>query len=113
VTDVRGFCPMGCGETLFLGDGGYVTCSLIGCPCPDAVSTLLDDRETDHVVHLKERTFTVRHPLRERVDDVLMHCDIDRRLTEFDSPPNYPGHYRVVMAEDERWIWRRIDGKAT
>ena len=44
MTDVRGFCPMGCGETLFLGSGGYVTCSLIGCPRPDAASILLDSR---------------------------------------------------------------------
>jgi len=35
---------MGCGETLFLDSGGYVICSLIGCPRPDAASTVLDDR---------------------------------------------------------------------
>lgn len=38
---VRGKCPQGCGETLFLGSGGYVTCSLIGCPKPDSVSDML------------------------------------------------------------------------
>lgn len=38
---VRGICPMGCGETLFLGAGGYVTCSWIDCPDPAAASDLL------------------------------------------------------------------------
>lgn len=38
---VRGKCPMGCGEMLFLGEGGYVTCSWHDCPDPDAASRLL------------------------------------------------------------------------
>lgn len=38
---VKGRCPMGCGETLFLGQGGYVTCSWRDCPEPDAASRLL------------------------------------------------------------------------
>lgn len=38
---VRGKCPRGCGSTLFLGDGGYVTCSWFACPEPDAASTVL------------------------------------------------------------------------
>lgn len=38
---VQGHCPS-CGTAgLFLGDGGYVTCSLAACPEPDAVSTTL------------------------------------------------------------------------
>lgn len=38
---VAGRCPMGCGETLTLGSGGHVTCSLIGCPNPTAADELL------------------------------------------------------------------------
>ncbi|MEU6661224.1 hypothetical protein [Streptomyces sp. NPDC046821] len=39
---VKGRCPA-CGTAgLFLGDGGYVTCSLIGCPEPDAATTVLE-----------------------------------------------------------------------
>ena len=111
MTDVRGYCPMGCGETLFLGSGGYVTCSLIGCPRPDAVSTLLGDRETEHVVWI-EGLFTVRHPLRERLDDAQLSCDLDRHLAGLDGPPCAPGQYRVVC-DGERWTWRRINGKTT
>jgi len=112
MVDVQGFCPMGCGATLFLGNGGYITCRYIHCPCPDAVSTLLDDRETDHVVHLHERTFTVRHPLRERLDDALMRCGLDQHLIELDGPPRSLGRYRVGR-EGERWTWQRIESEET
>jgi len=40
--DVAGDCPA-CGHpTLFLGEGGYVTCSLLGCPDPEAATRLLE-----------------------------------------------------------------------
>ncbi|MDJ0460621.1 hypothetical protein [Streptomyces sp. H27-C3] len=40
--DVQGRCPA-CGKTsLFLGDGGYITCSRLECPEPDAASTALE-----------------------------------------------------------------------
>ena len=42
---VDGYCPMGCGPTLFLGEGGYVTCSWHACPNPSAVADLLEDRQ--------------------------------------------------------------------
>jgi hypothetical protein len=39
--DVKGRCPA-CGWTsLFLGDGGYVTCSRLECPNPSAADQLL------------------------------------------------------------------------
>jgi hypothetical protein len=38
---IVGVCPMGCGETLFLGDGGHVTCSFEQCPDRTAAGMLL------------------------------------------------------------------------
>jgi hypothetical protein len=40
---VQGRCPA-CGgsSSLFHGDGGYITCSRIDCPAPDAATTLLE-----------------------------------------------------------------------
>jgi hypothetical protein len=32
---------MGCGETLFIGDGGHVTCSWHACPNPGTADSLL------------------------------------------------------------------------
>lgn len=39
---VKGRCPMGCGQTLCLGNDGYVTCSYSRCPEPEAASKLLE-----------------------------------------------------------------------
>lgn len=38
---VKGCCPMGCGETLFLGKGGYVTCGYLPCPNPTLAADLM------------------------------------------------------------------------
>ena len=43
---VVGVCPLGCGRTLFLGDGGYVTCSWVRCPNRAAASELLEQAAT-------------------------------------------------------------------
>lgn len=40
---IQGRCPA-CGtKGLFLGDGGYITCSLIDCPQPDAATEVIAD----------------------------------------------------------------------
>lgn len=46
---VRGYCPACRGESLFLGEGGYVTCARLDCPEPDAASSLLERRPLKHV----------------------------------------------------------------
>ncbi len=42
---VYGRCPMGCGETLMLGNGGHVTCSYLPCPDPCKADDLLEHSE--------------------------------------------------------------------
>lgn len=39
---VKGRCPACNGASLFLGEGGYVTCSRIDCTQPAAASDLLE-----------------------------------------------------------------------
>ena len=102
---VQGFCPMGCGETLFLGADGHVTCSLIGCSDPTAVDTILGDAEHEHVVELDAAVFTVRHPLRERVDDQLMRCELHVWLNDLPGPPGMPGRYRVRASGVDAAPW--------
>ena len=43
---VAGRCPACGGSSLFLGSGGYVTCSRSDCPVPDAAASILEDGET-------------------------------------------------------------------
>lgn len=102
--NVAGNCPMGCGETLFVGSGGYITCSYVRCPRPDAVSVILGERETEHVVQLKQHDFSILHPLRERLDDELLRCDLHTYLIGLDGPPRQPGRYRARLV-DGTWRW--------
>lgn len=98
---IVGYCPMGCGETLFVGVGGYVTCSFIGCPNPAAVSDLLADGDTRHVVRVGEEHFTTSHPLRERLDGDLFACELHQRIAEEEGPPVEPGLYHCWMENGE------------
>lgn len=108
--DVSGYCPMGCGSTLFVGSGGYITCSYIHCPRPDAVADLLADRETEHVVRFDENGFTIRHPLRERLDDKLLTCDLHTVCATLPGPPPRLGTYRAGKALDiSPWSWQRVE----
>lgn len=108
MTAVRGHCPACGGESLFLAEGGYVTCSRLECPRPSAVAELLDDRETDHLVVLRRKDFTVRHPLRERLDDALLTCDVHERIKAMDGPPRQPGTYRVSVLPGGSWMWEEV-----
>lgn len=60
---------------------------------------ILADEETEHVVIFRAEDFTVRHPLRERLDDALMQCRIHAAIAELDGPPDdVLGRYRVRLA---------------
>lgn len=109
-TTVQGYCPVCGGRSLFLGTGGYVTCSRSDCSNPSAASDILDDRETEHVVTLDAADFSIRHPLRERLgDDDLNNCDLHQQLTAMAGPPRVPGRYRVYMGENfPAHVWEAI-----
>jgi hypothetical protein len=68
---------MGCGETLFLGSGGHVTCSFVDCPDPSAADTVLHERETEHVVVFTDEHFTIQHPLKDRLQGVTLAEFVD------------------------------------
>ena len=103
---VQGYCPMGCGQTLFLGEGGHITCSYVRCPRPDAVDELLGDRETEHVVELSAGTFAVQHPLRERLAGELFACSLHQEIAACSGPPAEPGYrYRVELFDGP---WERL-----
>lgn len=70
---LNGFCPMGCGETL-RGQPNIV-CSNPLCFDSGAVTAILADPETEHVVRLGDDGWSMKHPLRERVSNTLLGCD--------------------------------------
>lgn len=97
---VAGFCPMGCGETLFVVNArdmrARVECCHEGCARPTAVDELLADVETDHIVEFGADGFSVQHPLAERLDGDLFTCTLHEQLGALDGPPAAPGRYRVT-----------------
>jgi Family of unknown function (DUF6085) len=97
VRDISGaYCPMGCGETLHLMSGGLIQCLARNCPDQGAAQKILSDRETDHVVLFEEDLFTVRHPLRERLDGDLFSCEVHGMCWRMDGPPGgIAGRYRA------------------
>ena len=108
---IKGYCPMGCGETLFIGEGGYVTCSWVECPRPDAVSSLLEDKESEHIVVMEEDHFVMQHPLRERLEGALFDCGLHVKLGELPERPVSPGVYRVTERPDpeDPFLFEQLD----
>lgn len=94
---INGFCPLGCGRTLCIPAGDdRITCSNVDCPQRRAVNDLLQEEETEHLVHL-EHGFTIRHPLRERIGFELESCPLhDWMMTHRPSEADHPGLYRVT-----------------
>lgn len=101
---VQGFCPACGGESLILAAGGHLACGRLDCPRPGAAGEILTDRETEHIVTFGPGDFTIRHPLRERLDDALMDCDLHEYLFHLIGPPAAPGRYRARPVGD-RWKW--------
>lgn len=105
---VAGYCPMGCGKTLFLGAMGYVTCSYLQCPNPTALSNIITDAETEHRVTFSKTKFTITHPLRERLTD-MAKCALHDYLDRLGGPPVKTGRYRAT-AHGTGW---RFDAQNT
>ena len=108
---IAGWCPMGCGQTLFLGAACLITCSATDCPNPTAASDLLADWEVEHVVILADGgQHTIRHPLAERLGDADLTCDLPAYIGRLPAAVLRPGRYRVrrLAAGMSSWEWERI-----
>jgi Family of unknown function (DUF6085) len=105
---VNGFCPE-CGTpALRVSDGGDVYCTWSSCPRPNAAGQILRDSEIQHVVQLGERTFNLLHPLRERLGDRLLTCNLLDWIAEQPTPPYDPGRYRVTGDGSTEQMWTRL-----
>lgn len=113
---VGGYCPFGCGSTLYLSDqdpSGIIRCSSGDCPDPIAAWILLSDSEVEHIITFTTTGFIVRHPLRERIDDKLMQCQVHEDHAAMSEAPVFNGRYRVTDAhdEDEPYSYERLLGE--
>jgi hypothetical protein len=102
---VQGRCPQGCGDTLILRSGGYVTCTWEKCPDPGSVSDLLlDHSEHRHLVVIGEAGFVIEHPLRER-NGGLFACPLHEYMVSLSGPPCRPGRYKAELVDGEWEFW--------
>lgn len=85
---IKGFCPMGCGRTLHVKEEGAVYCGWPGCPNPEAAGLMLMEKETEHVGILHDSTFTLKHPVRERISGDIMSCQLAGRLMKLFTTVN-------------------------
>src|SRR5690349_15912825 len=101
ILDIRGvFCPMGCGETLHLMQAGVIRCLAGGCPQPAAAQKILANRETEHLVTFGADSWTVTHPLRDRLGD-LPSCPVHEACNRLGGPPGgITGRYRARLTPD-------------
>jgi hypothetical protein len=111
---LKGHCPMGCGETLFMASGGHITCSDISCPLPTVVDELLSENETGHIVLIDDGGFTIKHPLCERAlqhrlgHGELFKCALLKYMNNLTGPPAKPGYYRVLQRDDLTWQFMEV-----
>jgi Family of unknown function (DUF6085) len=102
---MKGFCPLGCADGLVVGPDRFsLMCPSPTCPRPGAVMEIITDLETEHVAVLTDGGYTIRHPLRERLDDALLTCDLGEWMDQQNFPPAPSGRYRVIRIEG-RWSW--------
>lgn len=96
IWDIQGvYCPMGCGQTLHLMGGGMIECLAQGCPDSGAVQKILSEPETDDIVEFYEDSFTVLHPLKERLGG-LFTCRVHNLCNRMPGPPEGgAGRYRA------------------
>lgn len=105
---IRGFCPV-CGSHALTVVGDMVTCQAENCPRPAAVTAILSDQEIEHLVTFDDDGFTIKHPLRERLDDALLSCDLHRHCARLSGPPVLPGVYRARRLEsDLEWSFEKV-----
>lgn len=105
---IYGFCPMGCGETLFVDDG-HIKCLSLNCPRDTAVDEILSDPEIGHIINLGEHDFNSIHPLWERLDRQLLDCPLNQYLRGLGGPPVEPGIWRVTASTARgTWAWEQI-----
>ena len=98
--DVNGRCPACGAQSLFLADGGYITCRRVDCPNPDAASDILEAASPHHIVKIEASSFSVQHPLVERLGGELFDCGLHQWLSSLGGPPHVPGTYQVIGVPD-------------
>lgn len=101
---------MACGgyDTLFVADGGYITCSLDRCPDPGAVADWLE-RPAYHTLRLGPDGWAMQHEVTCFPDLTAceLHAAASNYFDGFTPPEAWYGLYRFGL--DDAGILRILD----
>jgi Family of unknown function (DUF6085) len=97
---IVGVCPMGCGETLFLGAAGHITCSYAGCPDPTAAGGLLSQAASAQRTEEAVTSASERFKVEAELDAMRKHVAILLRSLKgawwLDAAMAYQGLHRMI-----------------
>ncbi len=111
---VKGCCPScGCRNLALYTDVNEIVCKSKYCDDPYALHKIIQDDEIEHVVFIGAKDFSMQHPLKERVNRELLHCEQGEWLFSQSGPPVEPGKYRMrrTLDDDEEtgpYVFKRI-----
>lgn len=90
---------MGCGQTLHLSaNTSMIMCLDPACPDQGAAQKILSDPQSEDVVIFGADSFTVRHPLKERLGD-LVACPVHSACSMLPGAPG-SGAYRASVTSE-------------
>lgn len=105
------FCPMGCGETLHLMASGMICCLAPECPDKGAAQKVLSNPEHLDVVLIGADSWTVLHPLRERLGDLFTCPVLTACQQQLGGPPDgVTGYYRARLDDDGKLHLEHLPG---
>lgn len=110
---VQGYCPA-CGGPLWLNGKGELRCDSPGeCPQPDAAAIILSAQEIEHVVTFTADGWTILHPLRERIGNALLTCQLHTHCASW--PQDRLGTWRAELIQGRTgtawtdWQWAEVE----
>ena len=102
---IVGVCPLGCGETLFLGDGGHITCSYVGCPDPTGAGSLLSEAASAQRTQEAVASAADRFKLEAELDAMRKYVAILLRSLKgqwwLDAAVAYQSLHRMINPPEE------------
>lgn len=99
---------MGCGETLELNNYGTIVCAHVRCRSRFAAHTILSNPETDHIVTFTKDGFSIKHPLRERIEDALLDCKFHEHCMFLQDEGCAPEGTLRAKDNGDSWTWEVI-----
>jgi Family of unknown function (DUF6085) len=100
-------CPA-CTDPVGVNRLGKLVCRNAGCSRPTAAEEILSETELGHIIDIGDISWSMKHPLVERIRDELLKCDFIQYMKNTGGPPQPPGRYRVTETAGGSWNWERL-----